>query len=99
MRAPTPPAAALDLLDRRHPREPHWYLFVVGSDPARRGRGLGHAVIAPVLDRCDEDGLPAYLESSNPANVPYYARMGFEVTGELTRAGCPPLIPMRRQPR
>ncbi len=92
-------AAMLDLMDRRHPHEPHWYLFVVGSDPARRGQGHGRAVIQPVLDDCDRDGVPAYLESSNPANVPYYARFGFEVTGELRRAGSPPMVPMWREPR
>jgi GNAT superfamily N-acetyltransferase len=91
--------AVLDLMDRKHPREPHWYLFLVGSDPARRGKGHGRAVIQPVLDECDRDDIPAYLESSNPANVPYYARYGFEVTGELRRAGSPPLIPMWREPR
>jgi predicted GNAT family N-acyltransferase len=91
--------AVLDLMDRKHPREPHWYLFLVGSDPARRGQGHGRAVIAPVLEQCDRDDMPAYLESSNPENVPYYARYGFEVTGELRRAGSPPLIPMWREPR
>jgi len=90
--------AVLDHMDRKHPREPHWYLFIVGSDPARRGQGHGRAVIAPVLEECDRDGLPAYLESSNPDNVPYYARFGFEVTGELSLAGSPPLIPMWREP-
>jgi GNAT superfamily N-acetyltransferase len=90
--------AVLDLMDRKHPKEPHWYLFIVGSDPARRGHGHGRAVIQPVLDTCDRDGIPAYLESSNPENVPYYARFGFVVTGELRRAGSPPLIPMWREP-
>jgi len=89
----------LDHMDRLHPKEPHWYLMVVGSDPARRGQGHGRAVIQPVLDDCDRDGLPAYLESSSPDNVPYYARFGFEVTGEITRAGSPPLTPMWRDAR
>ena len=47
-----------------HPREPHWYLYLLGTDPDQQGRGHGSAVLQPVLDRCD-DGLPAYLESSN----------------------------------
>ncbi len=91
--------AVLDLMDREHPKEPHWYLFMVGSDPARRGQGHGQAVIQPVLDECDRDGIPAYLESSNPANIPYYARFGFEVIGELRRAGSPPQTQMWRDPR
>ena len=44
---------------------------------AEQGRGIGAAVIRPVLDRCDADGLPAYLESSNEQNLSFYARHGF----------------------
>ena len=52
------------------------------------------------LDRCDAEHAPAYLESSNPDNVPYYQRFGFEVTGEITLPnGGPTLIPMWRAPR
>lgn len=91
---------ALDAVDRAHPKEPHWYLFLLGSTPAARGGGHGRAVVDPVLAECDEQGLPAYLESSNPDNVPYYARLGFELRGEaISRHGTPPLIPMWREPR
>jgi GNAT superfamily N-acetyltransferase len=91
--------ALLDLMDRKHPEEPHWYLFLVGSDPAQRGQGHGLAVIRPVLEECDRDGVPAYLENSNPINTPYYERLGFVGTGALRRAGSPPLVPMWREPR
>jgi ribosomal protein S18 acetylase RimI-like enzyme len=89
---------ALQNLDRHHPNKPHWYLFVVGSAPDRRGQGHGRAVIDPVLSDCDRAGLPAYLESSNPDNIPYYERFGFRVRGELTSAGAPPLTAMWREP-
>jgi RimJ/RimL family protein N-acetyltransferase len=90
--------ALLELMDRKHPKEPHWYLFLLGSDPARRGQGHGVAVVRPVLDQCDRDGIPAYLENSNPVNTAYYERLGFVATEELRRAGSPPLLAMWREP-
>ena len=83
-----------------HPEEPHWYLAVIGSDPAVRGGGYGAALLRSRLDRCDAEGAPAYLESSSPDNVPYYLRFGFEVTGEIVvPGGGPTLWPMWRAPR
>jgi GNAT superfamily N-acetyltransferase len=58
-------AAGLYGIERKHPvAPPHWYLAVLGSDPSAQGQGLGSAVLRPVLERCDSDGVPAYLESS-----------------------------------
>lgn len=82
-----------------HPEEPHWYLAMIGSDTAVRGGGFGTALMRSRLDRCDAEGAPAYLESSNPDNVPYYLRFGFEVTGEIPLPDGPSLWPMWRQPR
>lgn len=83
-----------------HPEEPHWYLAVIGSDPEARGGGFGSALMRSRLDRCDAECAPAYLESSNADNVPYYLRFGFEVTGEITMAdGGPTLWCMWRSPR
>lgn len=90
---------AEELMQRHHPEEPHWYLAVIGSDPAVRGTGQGQALMRSRLDRCDAEHAPAYLESSNPANIGYYQRFGFEVTGEITLPGGPSLWPMWRQPR
>jgi len=89
----------LGMLESAHPREPHWYLSVVGTDPAEQGKGVGTALISPMLDRCDEAGLGAYLESSKPENVPYYQRFGFAVTGQIDLPDGPPLWPMWRAPR
>lgn len=83
-----------------HPREPHWYLAVVGTDPTHRGTGLGRALIETGLARCDAEHAPAYLESSKPENVPYYERFGFEVREQIHLPdGGPPLWPMWRHPR
>jgi ribosomal protein S18 acetylase RimI-like enzyme len=82
-----------------HPEEPHWYLAAVGVDPARQGEGLGSVLIKEGLRRCDADGLPAYLESSNPRNIPLYERHGFEVIGAIQPDDYPPLYPMLRAAR
>ena len=63
--------------------EPHWYLNVIGVDPVRQGHGLGAALLRSRLRRCDQEGLPAYLESSKLGNVPLYEHFGFQVTGAL----------------
>jgi ribosomal protein S18 acetylase RimI-like enzyme len=92
--------AVTDLMKANHPEEPHWYLAIIGSDPSIRGKGFGHALMQSRLDRCDAEYAPAYLESSNPVNIPYYERFGFEVTGEIKLPeGGPSLWPMWRAPR
>ena len=73
----------LETIEREHPSEPHWYLGVLGTDPKHQGRGIGASVLAPVLERCDAEGIPAYLESSKDRNVAYYERFGFTVTKEI----------------
>lgn len=70
-------------VDRAHPDEPHYYLNVLGVEPAAQGGGLGSRLMAPMLERCDSEGVPAYLESSKDRNVPFYERHGFRVTGEV----------------
>ncbi|WP_227983904.1 GNAT family N-acetyltransferase [Nocardia spumae] len=90
--------AMSERMSTAHPHERHWYLAIVGTDPAVRGRGYGQALLAPRLAHCDEVGVPAYLESSKFDNIAYYERYGFELRGELdvTRGG-PLLWPMWRQ--
>jgi len=88
-----------ELMGRHHPEEPHWYLSMIGVDPSRQGQGLGAALLKEGLKRCDAEGLPAYLESSSPKNVPLYERHGFEVTGLIKPGDHPGLIPMYRPAR
>jgi GNAT superfamily N-acetyltransferase len=89
-----------EIMKRQHPKEPHWYLAVIGSDPTVRGARFGQALMHSRLDRVDDEHAPAYLESTKPENIPYYQRFGFEVTGEIKLPdGGPPMWPMWRQPR
>jgi GNAT superfamily N-acetyltransferase len=84
---------------RVHPREePHWYLLAIGVDPDRQGEGVGAALLRSRLRRCDEEGLPAYLESSKPENVPLYEHFGFRVTGTLTLPKGAPAVPTMWRP-
>lgn len=86
--------------ERAHPRgDDHWYLAILGTHPDHQGRGVGSALLRPVLERCDLDGSGAYLESSKPENVPFYERHGFRVTDVIRPGGSPPLTLMWRDPQ
>jgi ribosomal protein S18 acetylase RimI-like enzyme len=69
-----------------HPRDPHWYLPTVGIEPHLHGKGLGSALLTEALSRCDQQHMPAYLESSNPVNGAFYQRLGFEALGAYVLA-------------
>jgi GNAT superfamily N-acetyltransferase len=75
------------------------YLAILGSEPLYRGAGAGSAVLQPVLDRCDEQGLPAYLETQKESNLAYYARHAFDVVQKLEVHGVPPIWTLLRKPR
>ena len=83
---------------RFHPAEPCWYLPQIAADPVRQGQGLGSALLAHRLRLIDAERAPAYLESSNPANIPLYRRHGFEVIGEIRAGSSPAMYPMLRLP-
>jgi GNAT superfamily N-acetyltransferase len=92
-------AFGLRSLHGRHPHTPpHWYLSLLGTEPELQGHGLGSAVLAPVLERCDSDGVGAYLESSKERNIDFYARHGFRTTGELRLPRGPKMWFMWREP-
>ena len=91
--------AGLIRVQRRQPAEPFWYLAYLGTDPDHQGEGLASAVMAPVLDRCDRDQQPAYLEASKPDLIPLYERYGFEVTQEIRLPVGPPVWGMWRAPQ
>jgi ribosomal protein S18 acetylase RimI-like enzyme len=90
-------AQVMEQMAQFHPHEPHWYLALLGADPSRQGQGLGSTLIKEGLRRCDEQRLPAYLESSNPRNIPLYERHGFEVIGVIQPDDFPGLYPMFRR--
>jgi ribosomal protein S18 acetylase RimI-like enzyme len=82
------------------PKDPHYYLFAIGVRPERQGQGLGSALLRSALRRCDEEGQPAFLESSKERNLPIYRSHGFEVINKYSSAkGCPPLWGMWRDPQ
>jgi GNAT superfamily N-acetyltransferase len=91
----------LTAVEKKHPADPpHWYLAVLGTEPDAQGKGHGSAVLQPVLERCDREGEPAYLESSKEKNIPFYERHGFKVTEEIALPkGGPPIWGMWRDPR
>jgi GNAT superfamily N-acetyltransferase len=88
-------------LERHHPRSPeHWYLHYLGVEPRRQGRGLGGALLAPVLARCDREEIPAHLEASTERNRRLYERNGFSLTEvfDMPGRGGPPVREMWRDP-
>ncbi|MEO0551139.1 MAG: GNAT family N-acetyltransferase [Pseudomonadota bacterium] len=89
-----------ELMSQHHPKEPHMYLFTIGTRASARGKGLGKALLRPVLDACDSERIPVYLENSNPANTGFYTAHGFERVGlfEVCESG-PVMEPMWRTPR
>jgi GNAT superfamily N-acetyltransferase len=95
---------SLAVLEAGHPAEPahppHYYLAFLGVDPPWQGRGLGAALLAPVLTRCDSERVPAYLEASSPRNRALYERHGFAVTERFALGrGAPVQWRMWREPR
>jgi ribosomal protein S18 acetylase RimI-like enzyme len=88
--------SVLEQMGSFHPAEPHWYLPLIGVDPAEQGRGCGTALLRRSLMRCDRDGVPAYLESTNPRNISLYERFGFKAVGEIKTRTSPSIIPMVR---
>jgi ribosomal protein S18 acetylase RimI-like enzyme len=90
---------AIATIESNHPEEPHWYLHMIGVDPRQQGRGYGAALLRNALERVDAEHLTAYLESSNPVNIPIYERFGFEVITAVTVDPAPPIFPMLRRAR
>ena len=81
-------------------RGPSWHLGFLATHPDHQGRGFGRALVDHVLRRCDEDALPAWLETTDPVNPPIYERLGFFTVARIDRAAwLPGLWVMRREPR
>lgn len=92
--------SAMNVMKKEHPKEPHWYLAGLCTDPPHQRTGVGTALITPKLEACDKGHLGAYLETQKAANVPYYERFGFRVTKEIDLPkGGPRLWLMWRDPQ
>jgi ribosomal protein S18 acetylase RimI-like enzyme len=79
--------AVMRTIDRAHPKDAHWYLALLGTDPAHQGKGVGSALVRHVLDDPANRREAAYLETETESNVPFYERLGFRVIEELDVAG------------
>ena len=98
------PDRVVELLHRfeaAHPCDrPHYYLSLLGTHPDHRGKGLGMALLTENLALIDAEGMPAYLESSNPVNDARYEGVGFVRVGEFTTPdGVHAVTTMWREPR
>ncbi|QXV56066.1 GNAT family N-acetyltransferase [Amycolatopsis sp. TNS106] len=92
--------SAEQALAPHRPAGPVWFLATVEVHPALQGKGLGRAIVEPGLMAADAAGVPAFLETSEPANVPFYRKLGFEVTAEVELPdGGPRTWAFRREPR
>lgn len=91
--------SVLSQMGEYHPTERHWYLPLIGVDAPKEGRGLGSALLRHAVERCDRDGLPGYLEATNPRNKRLYAAHGFEELGVIQAGNSPAITPMLRKPR
>jgi len=91
--------AVMEQMAACHPDDPHWYLPLIGVDPAHQNKGHGDALMRHVLEGCDAEHAAAYLESSNPRNIPFYRRHGFEPLTTIQVGSSPPIVPMLRKPR
>jgi GNAT superfamily N-acetyltransferase len=91
--------SVLEQMTVAHPAFAHWYLPWFGVDAAHQGRGLGGQLLKACLTVVDDSHLPAYLETPNPRNIPFYERHGFAVTGHAQAGSCPPVAFMLRASR
>jgi GNAT superfamily N-acetyltransferase len=59
-------------------------LLTVGVDRQVQCQGRGSALVGDGLARADEEGLPRYLNTNTPANLPFYERLGVTVLEEAS---------------
>lgn len=90
----------MKMMDKLHPKDDHYYLLAVGVRTGSKRQGIGSILLGNVLQKCDNDKIGVYLENSNPQNLPFYRRHGFQVQTEVTLPhNGPSLWPMYREPK
>jgi GNAT superfamily N-acetyltransferase len=89
----------MEQVDASHPDDEHWYLPAIGVEPLHQGKGYGSALLTSGVRICDENHVAAYLEATNPANIPLYERFGFKAVGEIQAGSSPAITPMFRSAR
>ena len=85
-------------IELKHPHYPHWYLFLIGVAPEHQGKGIGLALLQPMLEKCDIERLPIYVDTGNNENVSFYQRRGFEIIREVDLPDGPTVFQMVREP-
>lgn len=91
--------ALFEEFESSHPtEEPHYYLSMLGTHRDHTGRGIGMALLRECLARIDSEGMPAYLESTNPVNIPRYEALGFRARSRFGPPGGPVITTMWRAP-
>jgi ribosomal protein S18 acetylase RimI-like enzyme len=88
----------VEMLEAQTPPERHYHLQFLAVHPERQGAGLGGALMAPILARCDRDAVPAYLEATSDRNRALYERHGFRAQGDIPLPDGPALWRMWRDP-
>ena len=91
--------STMDMMEKVHPHEPHWYLQTIGTDPKFQGKGYGGVIMRDRLAAVDAAHMPCYLESSKDTNIPIYQSFGFKLTGEMQVPNGPKIWPMWRDAR
>lgn len=86
----------LALMEAEHPTTPHLYVNFIGTRPEHQSRGIGSALLEHLLEPCDRNAVPAYLEATSEDNRRLYLRHGFRVSSEIRLPGGPSLWPMHR---
>ena len=90
--------AVFEQVNHHRPQFPHWRLPFIGVEPTQQGHSYDSALLQSALQQCDCDRVPAYLEASNPADIPFYKLFGFKVTDTIQVGKSPPIFPMIREP-
>ncbi len=94
-----PNLQVLSTLEKAHAEEPHYYLEFIGTDPVHQGKGFGAALLQPMLERADQEGVGMYLENSKESNIAFYGRFGFDVRRTIALRNGPTMWAMWRNPR
>ena len=85
-------------VESKHPNYPHWYLFLLGVKPEFQGRGVGSALLRPMLEKCNEERMPVYLDTGNEKNIAFYERQGVRVMNRIDLVRGPSVVQMVRMP-
>jgi ribosomal protein S18 acetylase RimI-like enzyme len=89
----------LEAIAKAHPKDPHWYLYLLVADPDFQRRGIGKMLLDDKLPLVDEAHVGAYLETQKTDNIAYYRRFGFDLVREVAPVpGGPPIYTMWRPP-